>query len=178
MMQSWQEYSEDSVIRGRPIKTIGHKESRLEGSFWVLNDDTFSHLILPTMALMLISLAAYTRYSRASMLEVLNQDYIRTARAKGLTERTVIVRHGLRNALIPLATVIAFDIGGLLGGAVITETVFEWNGMGRLFIEGLQNLDPNPVMAATMVVGATAVVANILADLMYSVLDPRIRIHE
>lgn len=177
-LQSWQEYSSDSVIRNRPIKTIGDKEPRLEGSFWVLNNDVFSHLILPTMALMLISLAAYTRYSRASMLEVLNQDYIRTARAKGLTERTVVVRHGLRNALIPLATVIAFDIGGLLGGAVITETVFEWNGMGRLFIEGLQALDPNPVMAATMVVGATAVVANILADIMYSVLDPRIRIHD
>jgi len=152
--QSWQEYSENSVIRNRPIKTVGHHEARLEGSFWVINNDTFSHLILPTMALMLISLAAYTRYSRASMLEVVNQDYIRTARAKGLTERTVVVRHGLRNALIPLATIVAFDIGGLLGGAVITETVFEWNGMGRLFIEGLQNLDPNPVMAATMVVGA------------------------
>jgi len=177
-MQSWPEYSSDSVIRNRPIKTIGHRESRLEGSFWVINNDVFSHLILPTTALMLISLAAYTRYSRASMLEVLNQDYIRTARAKGLTERTVVVRHGLRNALIPLATIVAFDIGGLLGGAVITESVFEWNGMGRLFIEGLQSLDPNPVMAATMVVGATAVVANVIADLMYSVLDPRIRIHE
>ncbi|MEZ5295693.1 MAG: ABC transporter permease [Ilumatobacteraceae bacterium] len=86
-------------------------------------------------------------------------------------------RHGLRNALIPLATVIAFDIGGLLGGAVITETVFEWNGMGRLFIEGLR-IWAEPVMAATMVVGATAVVANIFADIMYSVLDPRIRIHD
>jgi peptide/nickel transport system permease protein len=177
MMQSWREYSENPVIRNRPIKTIGHQEARLEGSFWVINNDTFSHLVLPTMALMLISLATYTRYSRASMLEVLNQDYIRTSRAKGLTERTVVVRHGLRNALIPIATIVAFDIGGLLGGAVITETVFEWNGMGRLFIEGLQNLDPNPVMAATMVVGLTAVVANLIADLLYSVLDPRIRIH-
>jgi peptide/nickel transport system permease protein len=87
------------------------------------------------------------------------------------------VRHGLRNALIPLATIVAFDIGGMLGGAVITETVFEWNGMGRMFIDGLRDLDPNPVMAATMVVGVTAVIANLLADLMYSVLDPRIRIH-
>jgi len=177
MMQSWQDYSSDPVIRNRPIKTIGHQEARLTGSFWIINDDTFSHLILPTMALMLISLATYTRYSRASMLEVLNMDYIRTARAKGLTERAVIVRHGLRNALIPLATIVAFDIGGMLGGAVITETVFEWNGMGRMFIDGLRDLDPNPVMAATMVVGVTAVIANLLADLMYSVLDPRIRIH-
>ena len=97
-------------------------------------------------------MATYTRYSRASMLEVLNQDYIRTARAKGLTERTVIVRHGFRNAMIPLATVVAFDIGGILGGAVITETVFEWNAMGRMFIDGLSNLDPNPVMAFFVVI--------------------------
>ena len=135
-MQSWQEYSENPVIRGRPIKTIGDREPRLEGSFWVITNDTFSHLILPTLALMLISVATYTRYSRASMLEVLNQDYIRTARAKGLTERTVIVRHGFRNAMIPLATVVAVDIGAILGGAVVTETVFEWNAMGRMFMRG------------------------------------------
>jgi peptide/nickel transport system permease protein len=178
MMQSWNEYASDSIVRNRPIKTVGHQEPRLsEHGFWIVNNDAFAHMILPTLALMLISLAGYTRYTRASMLEVLNLDYIRTARAKGLTERTVVVRHGLRNALIPLATIVAFDIGGMLGGAVITETVFEWAGMGRLFIEGLQSLDPNPVMAATMVVGATAVAANILADIMYSILDPRIRIN-
>ncbi len=176
-MQSWEEYASSSVIRNRPIKTIGTSESRLEGSFWVLNNDIFSHLVLPTITLMLISLAAYTRYSRASMLEVLNQDYIRTARAKGLSERTVIVRHGLRNALIPVATIVALDIGALLGGAIITETVFQWDGMGKLFVEGLRNYDPEPVMAATMVVGFTALMANLLADIAYSILDPRIRLH-
>ena len=175
-MQSWAEYSASPVIRGRPIKTIGDREARLEGSFWVITNDTFSHLILPTMALMLISVATYTRYSRASMLEVLNQDYIRTARAKGLTERTVVVRHGLRNALIPLATVVAVDIGGILGGAVVTETVFEWNAMGRLFRDGLVNLDPNPVMAFFVVIALFAVMANLAADLIYAVLDPRIRV--
>ena len=175
-MQSWQEYSSSSVIRNRPIKTIGDRETRLQGNFWVITNDTFSHLILPTVALMLISLASYTRYSRASMLEVLNQDYIRTARAKGLSERTVVVRHGFRNAMIPLATVVAVDIGGILGGAVITETVFEWNAMGRLFQTGLQTYDPNPVMAFFVVVALFAVVANLLADLLYAVLDPRIRI--
>lgn len=175
-MQSWDDYSANSVIRNRPIKTIGDKESRLEGDFWIHVADTFSHLILPTMVLMLISVATYTRYSRASMLEVLNQDYIRTARSKGLTERTVIVRHGFRNAMIPIATIVAFDIGGLLGGAVITETVFEWNAMGRLFIDGLRAVDPNPVMAAFVVVAVFAIVANLLADLAYAVLDPRIRI--
>lgn len=177
-MQSWSEYSSNSVIRNRPIKTIGDREGRLEGSFWVITNDTFSHLILPTMALMLISLASYTRYSRASMLEVLNQDYIRTARAKGLTERTVVIRHGFRNAMIPLATIVAFDIGGILGGAVITETVFEWNAMGRLFVGSLRDLDPNPLMAFFVVIAVFAVVANLLADLVYVVLDPRIRIGE
>lgn len=176
-LQSWQEYASSSVIRNRPIKTIGTSEPRLEGSFWVLNNDVLSHLVLPTLTLMLISLAAYTRYSRASMLEVLNQDYIRTARAKGLSERTVIVRHGLRNALIPVATIVALDIGALLGGAIITETVFQWDGMGKLFVEGLRNFDPEPVMAATMVVGFTALMANLLADIAYSILDPRIRLH-
>jgi len=177
-MKSWYEYTNASVIRGRPIKTIGASTERLEGSFWVIVDNTFSHLVLPTMALMLISLAAYTRYSRASMLEVFNQDYIRTARAKGLTERTVVVRHAFRNALIPLATIVAFDISGIIGGAVITERVFEWEGMGSLFIDGLQQFDPNRVMAFFVIVGGVAVVFNLLADIMYAALDPRIRVGE
>jgi len=175
-MQSWDDYSSSSVIRNRPIKTIGDREPRLDGDFWMTVNDTFSHLVLPTLALMLISVASYTRYSRSSMLEVLNQDYIRTARSKGLTERTVLIRHGFRNAMIPLATVVAFDVGGLLGGAVVTETVFEWNAMGRMFTEGLQAKDPNPVMAVFLVVAITAVVFNLLADLTYVLLDPRIRI--
>jgi peptide/nickel transport system permease protein len=112
------------------------------------------------------------------MLEVLNQDYIRTARAKGLTERTVVVRHAFRNALIPLATIVAFDISGIIGGAVITESVFEWEGMGRLFIDGLREFDPNRVMAFFVVTGVFAVVFNLIADITYAVLDPRIRIGE
>jgi peptide/nickel transport system permease protein len=175
-MRSWAEYSASPVIRNRPIKTIGDREDRLTGSFWVVANDTFSHLILPTLALMLISVATYTRYSRASMLEVLNQDYIRTAKAKGLTNRTVVVRHALRNALIPLATIVAFDISGIVGGAVVTETVFEWEGMGRLFVDGLRDFDPNRVMAFFVVTGVFAVVFNLLADITYAVLDPRIRI--
>jgi peptide/nickel transport system permease protein len=178
MMRSWAEYSASGVIRNRPIKTIGDSEARLEGSFWVIANNTLAHLVLPTIALMLISVAAYTRYSRASMLEVLNQDYIRTARAKGLTERTVIVRHALRNALIPLATIVAFDISGIIGGAVITETVFQWDGMGKLFVDGLRDIDPNRVMAFFVVTGTFAVVFNLLADIIYAVLDPRIRVGE
>ena len=176
MMQSWAEYSASPVIRNRPIKTIGDREDRLEGSFWVIANDTFSHLVLPTLALMLLSLAGYTRFSRASMLEVLNQEYIRTARAKGLTNRTVVVRHAFRNAMIPLVTIVAFDIGFLIGGAIITESVFEWEGMGRLFIDGLREIDPNRVMAFFVVTGVAAVIFNLLADITYAVLDPRIRL--
>ena len=178
MMHSWAEYSASSVIRNRPIKTIGDSEERLEGSFWVIANNTASHLLLPTIALMLISVASYTRYSRASMLEVLNQDYIRTARAKGLNERTVIIRHALRNTLIPLATIVAFDLSGIIGGAVITETVFQWDGMGRLFVDGLREFDPNRVMAFFVVTGVFAVVFNLMADIIYAVLDPRIRVGE
>jgi peptide/nickel transport system permease protein len=175
-MQAWNSYTANPAIRGRPIKTIGDSQAGLEGDFWIQTVDVFTHLLLPTMALILISLATYTRYSRASMLEVLNQDYIRTARAKGLTERTVVMRHAFRNALIPLATIVAFDIGGLLGGAVITERVFQWDAMGTLFQLGLQNKDPNPVMAFFLVVAIIAVVFNIIADLLYAALDPRIRV--
>lgn len=175
-MQSWQPYSESSVIRRRPIKTQFDREPRLDGDFWMHVVDTFTHLALPTMALMLISLARYTRFTRGSMLEVLNQDYIRTARSKGLTERTVVVRHTLRNSMIPLATIVPIDLSAVIGGAVITETVFGWEGMGRMFIDGLQSLDPNRVMGFFVVVSIMAIIGNLLADLLYATLDPRIRV--
>jgi peptide/nickel transport system permease protein len=144
---------------------------------WLRMLDSFGHLILPTIALMIVSVAGYTRYSRASLLEVLNQDYIRTARAKGLPERTVIMRHAFRNAMIPIATIITFDIAGLIGGAIITERVFAWQGMGALFNNGLQAVDVNLVMGFFIVTGAIAVVFNIVADVLYSALDPRIRVN-
>ncbi len=107
-MQAWPAYFNNSRVRGRPIATIGASTPNIEGDFWILGLDSFTHLILPTLALILISLAGYTRFTRASMLEIMNMDYIRTARAKGLSERTVVMRHAFRNALIPIAT-----IGGL-----------------------------------------------------------------
>jgi peptide/nickel transport system permease protein len=125
---------------------------------------------------MFISVATYSRYSRSSMLEVLNQDYVRTARAKGLTERTVVMRHAFRNAMIPLATLAAIDFGAIISGAVITEAVFAWRGMGRLFIEGLLTADPNPVMGFFVVTSVAVVVFNMLADIAYAYLDPRIRV--
>ncbi len=171
---SWPEYM--TKTRGRPIATIGSQTPNLNGDFWLSGLDKFTHLALPTAALILISLASYTRYSRASMLEVMGQDYVRTARAKGLPERVVVTRHAFRNALIPLATIVAFDIGQLLGGAVITENVFAIKGMGQLFAQGLRDKDPNPVMGFFLVVGITAVTFNLIADLAYSALDPRVRV--
>jgi peptide/nickel transport system permease protein len=110
------------------------------------------------------------------MLEVLNQDYIRTARAKGLPERTVVVRHAFRNVLIPITTLVAFDVGALLGGAIITERVFAIPGMGFLFAAGLNAGDLNPVMGYFVVIAIMAILFNFLADLAYASLDPRVRV--
>jgi peptide/nickel transport system permease protein len=176
-MQSWPTYLGLDQVNGRPIATVGSQTPNLVGDVWIQGIDGFTHLLLPTISLLLISFAGYTRYSRSGMLDVLNQDYVRTARAKGLPERTVIVRHAFRNMLIPLATLVATDIGALLGGAVITETVFAISGMGALFVAGLFRTDVNPVMGYFLVVAITAIVFNFLADLAYAALDPRVRTH-
>ncbi len=175
-MSYWHAYANSSRIRGRPMATVGASTPGLGGNFWVQGIDLFTHLLLPTLAIILISVASYSRYARSSLLEVMNQDYIRTARAKGLTERTVVVRHAFRNALIPITTIIAFDVGAIVGGAVVTETVFGWTGMGRLFVTALDAADPNPVMAFFVVTGVLAVVFNLIADLLYAALDPRIKV--
>jgi peptide/nickel transport system permease protein len=133
------------------------------------------HLILPTVGIMLVSFAGYVRYARSSLLEVMNMDYIRTARAKGLTERTVIVRHALRNAMIPLTTLIAFDFSGLVGGAFITESIYGWRGMGTLFLGAVGAQDLNLLMGVFFLTSFLALMGNLLADLAYSALDPRIR---
>ena len=177
VMSVWKVYSDSSRIAGRPIATIGAQTPGLQGSYWVETLDTFTHLLLPTTALILISFASYTRYSRASLLEVMNQDYIRTARAKGLPERVVTVRHAFRNALIPLATVVPLDIAYLFGGAIITERIFAWSGMGSLFLHSLAASDADPVMGYFLVVGTMLVLANIVVDFIYAALDPRIRVN-
>jgi peptide/nickel transport system permease protein len=177
VMAVWRIYSNSSRIGGRPIATIGAQTPGLSGDFWVSTLDTFTHLVLPTIALILISFASYTRYSRASLLEVMNQDYIRTARAKGLPERVVTVRHAFRNALIPLATVVPLDIAALFGGAIITERIFAWSGMGTMFLQSLEARDADPVMGYFLVVGTMLVLANIVVDFIYAALDPRIRVN-
>jgi peptide/nickel transport system permease protein len=164
------------LVRGHVFATVGSNTPNFSGGFWERTLDLGAHLTLPTISIVLVSMASYSRYSRASMLEVMNQDYVRTARAKGLTERTVVVRHAFRNALIPLTTLAAIDFGAVIGGAVITEAVFAWRGMGRLFVEGLLFVDPNPVMGFFIVTSVAFVVFNMLADIAYAYLDPRIRI--
>jgi peptide/nickel transport system permease protein len=175
-MQSWYAYSNLARINGRPIATVGSSTPGLDADLWIGGLDTFTHFLLPTISLLLISFAGYTRYARAGMLEVLGQDYIRTARAKGLPERTVIVRHAFRNMLIPIATLVASDVGALLGGAIITERVFGISGMGALFSASLERVDLNPVMGYFIVIAGMAIFFNILADLAYSALDPRVRV--
>jgi peptide/nickel transport system permease protein len=175
-MQNWNAYVNNPKVNGRPIATIGSQTPNLVGDFWIQSIDTFTHLLLPTISLMLISFAAYTRYSRGGMLETLNQDYIRTARAKGLPERTVVVRHAFRNSLIPITTIVAADVGALIGGAIITERIFAFSGMGALFNLGLMRADPNPVMAYFVVIAVFAITFNFLADLAYSAIDPRVRV--
>ena len=137
--------------------------------------DRIQHLALPWITLMVVSVAGYSRYMRASMLEVLGSDYLRTARAKGISERRVIVRHALRNALIPVTTFAAIDIGAVLGGLVITEQIFEWPGMGRYFLEAFANGDYLQVLPWMMIVVFSVILLNLVADLLYGVLDPRIR---
>ncbi|WP_432052326.1 ABC transporter permease subunit [Streptomyces xiamenensis] len=174
MLQSFASYSDS--VGGRPVSTIGANTPNYDGTFWQSGLDSFGHLALPSLALVLISLASYSRYTRASMLEVMNQDYVRTARAKGLSERAVVTRHVLRNGLIPITTLVSLDIGTVLGGAVITEKVFGWRAMGTMLLEGIQQGDPMPIMAFFLVSGGAIIVFNMIADITYAVLDPRIRL--
>jgi peptide/nickel transport system permease protein len=137
--------------------------------------DRLQHLGLPVMTLAIIDIALYSRFMRASMLDVINSDYARTARAKGVPEWRVIMRHVFRNALIPLVTVIALNVGALLGGAIVTETVFSLDGMGSYFIDKLNQLDLYAVMAWLLVTSVIVILANLIADVLYGILDPRIR---
>ena len=134
-----------------------------------------SSIILPALTLGFGLAAILTRMTRASMLEVLHEDFIRTARAKGLNESTVILRHALRDALLPIITVLGLQLGSLLAGAVITETVFAWDGIGRLLVESIEKRDYPVTQACVMVVALTYVLVNFVTDLVYTKIDPRVR---
>lgn len=133
------------------------------------------HMILPVLSISVVSIAAYSRYIRSTMLEVMSQDYIRTARAKGLHGRTVILVHALKNASLPIVTVVGLDIPLLLGGAVVTERIFAWPGMGRLFLDHVSRSDWAVVMGILMLLSVAVILFQIITDITYAALDPRIR---
>jgi peptide/nickel transport system permease protein len=137
--------------------------------------DIVQHLTLPALSIAAISMAGYSRFQRASMLEVMHSDYLRTAKAKGLPRRTIVVKHALRNALIPIVTLVSLDIAFIIGGAIITESIFGWPGVGRLYIGAINAIDYPTIMAVVMAIGAGVVLMNIVADILYGVLDPRVR---
>ena len=164
----WFHTSYFATLGERSVPYTGH-------GFFDWLKDVSGHMVFPVITLSLVSYAAWSRFTRASMLETLNSDYVRLARSKGLPPRTVLVKHALRNALTPLATVTALDIAVLLGGTILTETVFQWHGMGYVFIQALTNRDYY-VMLGWLLVSATIVILfNLIADLLYGVLDPRVR---
>lgn len=144
------------------------------GPIWSL--EGIRHLILPALTLGLPPMALFTRLVRSSMLEVTNEEYIRTARSKGLSEKTVIYRHALRNALIPVVTLLALRLPWLVGGAVITETVFSWPGMGRLLVDAVTQRDYPVVQGVVLILAVLVLLSNLAADVMYAYLDPRIRL--
>jgi len=162
------------ILKGQRIfYTFGLNNLSKLNDTWSL--DRLQHIALPVITLTTISFALYSRYMRASMLDVINSDYVRTARAKGLTERKVIFRHVVPNAMIPIVTVSALNLGGILGGAIVTESVFSIDGIGKWFIDQLNESDQYGVMAYLIVTGAIIIVFNLIADVLYGVLDPRIR---
>jgi peptide/nickel transport system permease protein len=157
---------------GLPYLPIGGmRDLRGESGVW----DRVQHLILPVLALSLVQIAAWTRYIRSSMLEVIRQDYIRTARAKGMRDRPVYYSHAFRNALIPLITLVGLSIPDLFAGAFLIETIFAWNGMGRLTVQAVQRSDYTLIMGSTLLFAALTMVGNLIADICYGIFDPRIR---
>jgi len=142
---------------------------------WPALSNALQHLVLPAVALSTVPLAIIARMTRSSLLEVLRQDYVRTARAKGLAEQVVVLRHALRNASIPVITVIGLNVGSLLGGAILTETIFAWPGVGRLVVDAIFARDYPVVQGAVVMIALVFVIVNLIVDLSYAYLDPRIR---
>ena len=155
--------------------SLGTAYPKLSGKEFKVIMDGLWHVALPAAVLVYFTMAGWVRFTRAAMLEVLRQDYMRTARAKGLAERLVINKHGLRNALIPLITLEALNIPNLFGGAIITETIFSWPGMGRQLIDAITSVDW-PIVQGILVITAVLIVfSNLLADILYAIIDPRIK---
>jgi peptide/nickel transport system permease protein len=167
----------DAVLTPPPRFTGMYTIDSLLAGDWRLLKNSLYHLVLPAVTLGYFSTAVLLRMTRSSMLEVLSQDYVRTAQAKGLRDRVVILRHALKNAMIPVLTTIGIVFGSLLSGAVLTESIFGWPGLGRYATTSVTSLDLPAVMGVTLVAAVIYPVANMLVDIGYHVLDPRIRVH-
>jgi peptide/nickel transport system permease protein len=155
--------------------TDGEQSPTLSGSFWSRLPDYAGHTVLPALTLILVTYTSWAIYQRSSMIETLDADHVRLARAKGLSRRRVLIRHVLRNALIPLTTVVALDFAAVLGGAILTEFVFGWQGLGTWYIVGVNTLDVNIMLAYLLLTATFVILFNLIADILYGVLDPRIR---
>jgi peptide/nickel transport system permease protein len=166
----------NSAVGRRLVFTMGESTPNLAGGFWTHLGDALGHLVLPVLVLALTVYPPWSRFQRRAMIEVLDSDHVRLARAKGLPRRRVITSHALRTALIPLVTVVAIDSAGLIGSTVITERIFTLQGMGTMLLDGIAARDVYVVLAWLLVVASAVVLINLVADLLYAVLDPRIRI--
>lgn len=166
----------NSILGVRLFEYIGETSPDAVGGAWNQFVDRLQHLMLPTFTLALAAIAGYSRYQRNAMLDVLGQDFIRTARAKGLTRRQALFKHGLRTALIPMATLFAYGVSGLVTGSVFVEKIFGWHGMGEWLVQGIATQDTNIVVAVTVFTGAVILLAGLLSDVIYAALDPRVRV--
>jgi peptide/nickel transport system permease protein len=157
------------------LPTFGMSTIAFQGGFFASTWDSFTHYVLPMTAIVLVRLAAYIRFQRSAMLEVIRQDYVRTARAKGMSERVVILTHAWRNSLLSIITLLGFTIVVLIEGSVVIEYIYNWPGIGLVSIQGVLNRDYNVVMAVVLLSGAAIAVGNLMADILYAVADPRVR---
>jgi peptide/nickel transport system permease protein len=166
----------NSILGVQVFEYTGETSPDAIGGAWNQFVDRLQHLVLPTFTLAMGAIAGFSRYQRNAMLDVLGQDFIRTARAKGLTRRRALFKHGLRTALIPMATLFAYGVSGLVTGAVFTEKIFGWHGMGEWVVQGIATQDTNIIAAVTVFSGATILLAGLLSDVIYAALDPRVRV--
>src|SRR5436190_1492428 len=165
-----------NAVGSMVFESSGEFTPGLQGGFWTHAVDRVQHLILPSITLVLGEIAIFSRYQRSAMLDVLGQDFVRTAQAKGLRRRTALLRHALRTALIPAVTYFAYNFGLLLVGATFVEKIFGWHGMGEWFVDSVTSNDVNAVAAVSCFTAVLVLIAGLLSDLGYAVLDPRIRV--
>jgi peptide/nickel transport system permease protein len=166
----------NTILGVQLFEYTGETSPFVTGGAWQHFVDRMQHLVLPTLSLALATIAGFSRYQRNAMLDVLGQDFIRTARAKGLTRRRALFKHGLRTALIPMATLFAYGVSGLVTGAVFIEKIFGWHGMGEWVVQGVNTQDTNIIAAITVFSGAAVLLAGLLSDVIYAALDPRVRV--